>query len=660
MSRAPACRSVALPVLCATAVVLGAGMLLAGQDVRPQPRFRGGVDLVMVDVSVLDKDRQPVRGLLRDRFTVFEDGEPREIVAFSEVEVPGAEALPTGWMRDVAPDVKTNSATGSRILLLVFDDGQISMSPHHAAAARAIGNLLVDQLGPDDLAAVVFTRDNRNAMDFTSDRARLRAAIDRFHSGGDDGMGFLFNRYSTGVLKSITNYLAEIRDRRRAVVYISPGVAGTTSAAGGDPELYYRTQDAIREARRANITFYPIDPRGLVGLDFEAVGAAIREAEEGADVMQVARDAVNAEWDSMNSMNDHLHVLAENTGGFVVGNSNTFAGGVAQIFRESSSYYLLGFRRLDPPDGKNRRLEVHVDYPGALVHARSGYSEPKPPKAGKEPTPTAQAISGLLPATDLPIRAVATPFAIGKQKKAAVIVTLGLQRPVPQGAMKEQVKLLLGAFDPEGRSRASRTLTGTVTLRPVGAGTARYELLGRIDLDPGRYQMRVSAESLSLGQTGSVYFELMVPDFKKEPVSLSGVVLEADPALPSAGRDELSGVATAVPTTQREFQGHRGRAYVRVYQNPKDGVAVPVELVTRIVDERGDPVLDRTDVLDVWDFDESRAADYSIDLPVTSLAPGPYLLTFEATLGDYLARREVRFSVDRPAPPVPIAVPPGR
>ena len=39
-------------------------------------------------MSVLDGKRQPVRGLTAADFTIFEDGEPREIQAFTEVYLP--------------------------------------------------------------------------------------------------------------------------------------------------------------------------------------------------------------------------------------------------------------------------------------------------------------------------------------------------------------------------------------------------------------------------------------------------------------------------------------------------------------------------------------------------------------------------------------------
>ena len=49
--------------------------------------------------------------------------------------------------------------------------------------ARDMATAFIEGLGPTDLAAVVFTRDNRNAQDFTRDRARLLAAANRLSGG---------------------------------------------------------------------------------------------------------------------------------------------------------------------------------------------------------------------------------------------------------------------------------------------------------------------------------------------------------------------------------------------------------------------------------------------------------------------------------------------
>jgi hypothetical protein len=79
------------------------------------PPFRVGVDALQLDVSVLDRNRRPVRGLTAADFTVLEDGKPSRIVAFSAVESAGSAgatgSAPAAPIDTVPADVIDNELT---------------------------------------------------------------------------------------------------------------------------------------------------------------------------------------------------------------------------------------------------------------------------------------------------------------------------------------------------------------------------------------------------------------------------------------------------------------------------------------------------------------------------------------------------------------------
>ena len=72
-----------------------AGSALVAQSPQ-QPVFRGGVELVTIDVTVVDKDGKPVPGLKPEDFVVSLQGQPRPVRAldFLEFGTPSAAIAP--------------------------------------------------------------------------------------------------------------------------------------------------------------------------------------------------------------------------------------------------------------------------------------------------------------------------------------------------------------------------------------------------------------------------------------------------------------------------------------------------------------------------------------------------------------------------------------
>src|SRR5262245_50147508 len=94
----------------------------APQSSSVQETFRTGVELVRLDVSVLDQDRRPIRGLTAQNFTILEDGKPQPIAAFSAIDVPDVAEPAAGWMHAVGSDVATNQLDVRRVVVILMDD----------------------------------------------------------------------------------------------------------------------------------------------------------------------------------------------------------------------------------------------------------------------------------------------------------------------------------------------------------------------------------------------------------------------------------------------------------------------------------------------------------------------------------------------------------
>ena len=85
--------SLTVVVLAATSGVWGQQTPPAGQPAAPAPQggravtFRGGVNVILVDVDVRDRNGSPVRGLKASDFDLREDGKSQEIMTFAYEEI---------------------------------------------------------------------------------------------------------------------------------------------------------------------------------------------------------------------------------------------------------------------------------------------------------------------------------------------------------------------------------------------------------------------------------------------------------------------------------------------------------------------------------------------------------------------------------------------
>jgi VWFA-related protein len=634
-----------LLVSCAALAIACAALVLRAQTqtpTSPQATFRTGIDIIQLDVSVLDRNNQPVRGLTAADFTVVEGGKPQPVVAFVPIDVPDPVAPPAAWMRDVSPDVVSNTADARRLVVIVMDDANSRFEPDVMDFAQRIARQTIAGLGPHDLAAVVHTFQGR-AQNFTTDRALLLAAAASFKPKKNpiQGVPLACQIKSDAVggcavetLKIVGDALRDAPPGRKMLVFISSGLPFDERVL----ENLGPVQDMFRALQRANVAVYGFSPDGLLTLSATAADASSAAASTRIEGMRASEGG--------------LRTFAENTGGRAFVSTNEPWLGVTDVFRENSFYYLLGFRSSDPvTDGRFRKVEVRVNRPGVTVRSRTGYFGPRKEKPStRKATALDAAISRGLPTGDLPLTVSTAAFAVAGKRELQVAVVVGVRDSIAEGRARSAaapnerfVEVIATAFDQTGKSYGAHRQTMSMTIAPAAGPDLHFEVVSRLPLRPGRYEVRFAATSG--GRTGSVFAPVEVPDVAKAPVSLSGLVLERAPGPKVAPADGLKDLIPAIPTSVRTFaRSDRVASFLRVYQ-PEKGSLYSARVTSRDVNERNEPIVDHAVVIEAPRFTATRSADHRIELPIARLAPGEYLLSIEAVVGKSSAERHARFTV---------------
>jgi VWFA-related protein len=616
------------------ALGLAATLLAQGQPAQ-QPTFRSGVDLIDVDVSVLDKDRRPVRGLTAADFTVFEDGKPRPIVAFTPVDLPPRDLPAASWVDAIAPDVATNRYPPEGRLIVLMMDRFIATDQR--PIARDIAEAAILQLRQGDLAAVVFAT-HGIPQNFTSDRALLLNAVNRPFAtlpDGDTGAagGCYCGSCSLETVANVAEGMGEVRQRRKILIIVGSNMSinpmGTCAGVLGGVR-----DRAIRAIKAGNITVHAFDPAGL---DVPNPGAL---AKEPPNYMQLRAAAMRRR--------GNIGVLPGESGGrVVVGNEPESE--VGAVFRESASYYVLGVQPgATTADGKFHHVDVKVSRPGVTLQARQGYYAPGARKSAQKPAlkippALASAVSGVWPKSDLALQMQATAFALPGLRDAELQVLLSARVEDGQGLGAAQVEVFVGAFDRNGKSLADTRLTLSVPVRPSAGGgpDLEYEIPMKLKVKAGRYEVRAAVTDATSGRSGSVYGYVDVPEYTQTPVALSGILVQVTPATPRTN----PGDRPFTPTTRREFRRDETvTAIVREYQGLTRAI-MPGYLQVQVLNTHDQRVFGYETRLLPEQFGANRAADHGIEIPLRDFEPGEYLLAMEVRHGNTEVRREMRFRV---------------
>jgi hypothetical protein len=247
-----------------------------------------------------------------------------------------------------------------------------------------------------------------------------------------------------------------------------------------------------------------------------------------------------------------------------------------------------------------------------------------------------------VPGGALPLGLTLAPFAVPGERDAALAVVTALREPLEPSS--RSLELAVMALDARcGDCRDLPSERGRFTISASEPESWQAEVLSRMTLPPGRYEIRVAA-GLD-GRSGGVFAHVEVPDYRKDRISASGLVLSGGGGAATARADLMADLIPVVPTARREFRADAEvTAFLRIYQG---GSRSPgsVRLTATILDAAGRTKLDRTSFLEGARFAGDRAEDYRLELPLASLESGGHLLTIEAHLGGDAIRRDARFDV---------------
>ena len=492
---------------------------------QPAPRFRSGVDVVEVAVLAKDRDGKPITDLTRDEISVLENGTPQTLVAFEKVSFPVRQEAKPEPAVQVAQDVASNEpAAPSRVFVLVLDSHHVSAT--RARTVKSLARQFVENyLGPHDYAGVFSPGALAAAtQDFTTDKARLLAAIDQFtgmkmlsatveldrekqaaagmrvptpmHNGRDPSDGERTDRALalTGTLEALASHLERISGRRKTLLLFSEGVDYDQADVLG--KVQRNASDVMRGMGRAmgalmrtNVALYAVDPRALNSADADLLETPIMDLPGTAGFS--GRTVADEQNDSIRT----LRSLSESTGGFAAVNRNDFAGAFQRILDDSSSYYVVAYSPERPAKpGEQRSISVKVSRPGVSISARNGYS-------GKEEARVRRAVADLpasepssgfpMPSTRGRGRApepIAMPSESARTRNLAAPLQELLASPLPQPGLPIRVQAVVLRGD--GRKSDVRLVV---------------EVLGRalrFDEQGGRFNERLELALMTVNDGG--------------------------------------------------------------------------------------------------------------------------------------------------------------
>ncbi|HWA93181.1 MAG TPA: VWA domain-containing protein [Terracidiphilus sp.] len=521
--------------------------------------IKANADLVLTNVVVRDaKTGQFVRGLTQNDFKIYENGKQQKISTFDfqsvDMATPLNEATVSGLAAGTSGDgtkavvvANPEDLRNHRLIIFFFD--LTSMQPEDLdRAVEAARTFLKTKMQPADLVALVSLGDTLKVdQDFTADKDALAREVGAYN--GTEGQGFAegstsnsnqvedassytpdeseYNDINTDrelfALRAIAQSVEKI-GVKKSLLYFSGGI--TRDGIENQASLRAATNAAVR----ANMAIYSVDTRGLQAIS--PLGDASTGSLRGTGAFSggALLNNMNANFSSQEVM----ATLSSDTGGKAFFDSNDFAPAFAQIQRDSSEYYAIGFHSSNPVrDGRYRKLTIKCSRPGVKLEYRQGYYAPADFKhSGKEDRERElqEQLDSDLPATDIAVYLDAFYFRLDDNRfyVPVSLIVPGSQIPFVQGGDKDKATLdIIGeVIDEAKRPIGSARETVKLNLDPsLKARQRNIQYTTSFNLPPGKYHLKFVVRENQTGQMGSFEADITLPEMKKMPLKMSSILL---------------------------------------------------------------------------------------------------------------------------------------
>jgi VWFA-related protein len=625
-------------------------------------------ELVLTNVVVRDaKTGELVTGLKQSDFSIYENGKQQKIDSFDFESVDMAKPLNEATVSGLAAETSLGKAVvvasseelrNHRLIVFFFD--LTSMQPEDLdRSVEAAKDFLAKKMQPADLVALVSLGDTLKVdQDFTADKKALTREVGVYN--GTEGQGFAqgatansnqtedttgytpdeseYNDVNTDrelfALRAISKSLEKITEKK-SLLYFSGGI----SRDGIENQASLRA--AINAAVRANLAIYSVDTRGLQAIS--PLGDASTGSLRGTGAYNGGA--------LMNNMNANfatqevMATLSSDTGGKAFFDSNDFAPAFAQVQRDTSAYYAIGFRSSNPlRDGRFRKLTIKVNRAGIKLEYRPGYYAPADfQHSGHEDREREleEELASDLPATDIALYLDAMYFRLDENRfyVPVSLIVPGSQIPFVKGGDKDKATLdVMGevideAKRPIGQARETVKLNFDPSLQ---ARQKNIQYTTSFNLPPGKYELKFVVRENQTGCMGSFEAEIVLPEFKKLPLKMSSIVLasQRQPSKQSSplvreGMEYVPNISHVFRQDQHLYLLYEvyEPAHEKLADNSPKGTKSGINLLSSLEVIQGSVKVYETPLVQAKTINvEGRdAVAVELDVPLAGLKPGSYL-----------------------------------